>query len=60
MHGCIGEMLWRGGRTSKAQAQSYTYGNLLELFLMAGHSECAEAVCEVLRKKQTSAAPFHS
>ena len=28
-----------------------TYGNLLELFVNAGHTQCAEAVCEVLRKK---------
>ena len=30
-----------------------TYGNLLELFETAGQSQCAEVVCEVLRKKQT-------
>ena len=28
-----------------------TYGNLLELFVQAGHTECAEVLCEVLRKK---------
>ena len=28
-----------------------TYGNLLELFETAGHSQCAEVVCEVLKKK---------
>ena len=28
-----------------------TYANLLELFVDAGHTQCAEAVCEVLRKK---------
>ena len=28
-----------------------TYWNLLELFVRAGHQLCAEAVCEVLRKK---------
>ena len=28
-----------------------TYGNLLELFVQAGRTECAEVLCEVLRKK---------
>jgi len=28
-----------------------TYGNLLESFVQASHTQCAEAVCEVLRKK---------
>ena len=28
-----------------------TYGNLLELFVQAGHTQCAEVLCEVLRKK---------
>ena len=28
-----------------------TYGNLLQVFVDAGHGRCAEALCEVLRKK---------
>ena len=28
-----------------------TYGNLLELFVQSGHTQCAEVLCEVLRKK---------
>ena len=28
-----------------------TYGKLFELFVQAGHSQCAEALCEVLRKR---------
>lgn len=28
-----------------------TYGNLLESFIEAGHTKCAEVICEVLRKK---------
>ena len=28
-----------------------TYGNLLEVFVKAGHSRCAKTLCEVLRKK---------
>ena len=28
-----------------------TYGNLLELFVEAGHTPCAEVLCELLRKK---------
>ena len=28
-----------------------TYGNLLELFVQAGHTQCAEVLCEVLRRK---------
>ena len=37
------------------QGLAATYGNLLELFKTAGHSQCAEAVCEVLQKKKHSA-----
>ena len=37
---------WRNKQGPRA-----TYGNLLELFVKAGHTQCAEAVCEVLRKK---------
>ena len=33
------------------QGPKATYGNLLELCVKAGHMQCAEAVCEVLRKK---------
>ena len=28
-----------------------TYGNLLELFVDAGHTPCAEVLCELLTKK---------
>ena len=28
-----------------------TYGNLLELFVEAGHTHCAEVLCDLLRKK---------
>ena len=28
-----------------------TYGNLLEVCVKAGHTQSAEAICEVLRKK---------
>ena len=28
-----------------------TYGKLLELFEQAGHAQCAEALCQVLKKK---------
>ena len=38
-------------RWKSKQAHKATYGNLLELFVKAGHTQCAEAVCEVLRKK---------
>ena len=34
------------------QGLEATYGNLLELFKTAGHSRCAEVLCEVLRKKK--------
>ncbi len=37
---------WKGKRGLRA-----TYGNLLELFVKAGHTQCAEAVCEVIRRK---------
>ena len=30
-----------------------TYGKLLELFEQAGHTQCAEALCEVLKMKCT-------
>ena len=33
------------------QGLEATYGNLLELFKTAGHSQCAKVVCEVLKKK---------
>ena len=38
-------------RWKNYQGLHATYGNLLELFVNAGHTQCAEAVCEVLRKK---------
>ena len=38
-------------RWQTKQGLRATYGNLLELFVNAGHTQCAEAVCEVLRKK---------
>ena len=38
-------------RWKSKQAHKATYGNLLELFVKAGHTQCTEAVCEVLRKK---------
>ena len=34
------------------QGLEATYGNLLELFETAGQSRCAEAVCQLLRKKE--------
>ena len=34
-----------------SQGLRATYGNLLELFVKAEHSECAKAVREMLRKK---------
>ena len=37
--------MWRSKQGLRA-----TYGNLLEIFVKAGHSQCAEAVCEVLKK----------
>ena len=33
------------------QGLQATYGNLLEVFVRAGLADCAEMVCEVLRKK---------
>ena len=36
------------------QGMSATYRNLLELFETAGHSQCAEIVIEMLRKKSVS------
>ena len=33
------------------QGHAATYGNLLELFVKAGHTQCAEALCGVLREK---------
>ena len=38
-------------RWQSKQGIRATYGNLLELFVQAGHTECAEVLCEVLRKK---------
>ena len=38
-------------RWQSRQANRATYGNLLELFVQAGHTQCAEVLCEVLRKK---------
>ena len=38
-------------RWKNKQGPRATYGNLLEVFVRAGHTQCAEAVCEVLRKK---------
>ena len=38
--------LWQSKQGIRA-----TYGNLLELFVQAGHTQCAEVLCEVLRKK---------
>ena len=35
------------------QGLEATYGILLELFETAGHSQCAKAVCEVLKKKHS-------
>ena len=37
-------------RWKRNQAPQATYKKLLELFVQAGCVECAEAVCEVLRK----------
>ena len=28
-----------------------TYGNLMKVCIEAGHSQCAEAMCEILKKK---------
>lgn len=28
-----------------------TYGNLLKLFMNAGYTQCAETICEMLKKK---------
>ena len=33
------------------QMHHATYGNLLQVFVDAGHTECAEALCAVLRKE---------
>jgi hypothetical protein len=33
------------------QGPAATYRNLLKLLIEAKHAECAEAVCEVLKKK---------
>ena len=38
--------IWKSNQGTRA-----TYGNLLELFVNAGHTQCAEALCEILRKK---------
>ena len=38
-------------RWKRKQGLAATYGNLLELFVKAGHTQCAEALCKVLREK---------
>ena len=38
-------------RWKSKQGLRATYGNLLELCVNAGHSMCAEAVCQVLRNR---------
>jgi hypothetical protein len=38
-------------RWKSKQGLRATYGNLLELFVEAGHTQCAEAICEVIRGK---------
>ena len=35
----------------EAIGSSATYGKLLEVFVQAGNTECAEALCEVIKKK---------
>ena len=35
------------------QGLQATYGNLLEIFVRAGHGQCAETVCDVLKKRGT-------
>ena len=39
-------MKWKNSQMRRA-----TYGNLLQVFVDAGHTEGAKALCEVLRKK---------
>ena len=45
---CRKEVLrrWKSNQGLRA-----TYGNLLKLFMEAGQTQCAEAVCNVVRKK---------
>ena len=52
------EALKRWWNRQRLQA---TYRNLLQLFVQAGHSPCAKALCEVLRKKceNTELIPIH-
>ena len=38
-------------RWQKKLGLGATYGNLLEVFVQAGHTECAEALCQVLKMK---------
>ena len=38
-------------RWQKKLGLGATYGNLLEVFVEAGHTECAEALCQVLKMK---------
>ena len=38
-------------RWKSKQGLRATYGHLLELCVKAGHSECAKAVCQVLRDR---------
>lgn len=45
---CRREALWRWQNNQGLHA---TYGNLLELFVKAGHMQCAKAICVVLKKK---------
>ena len=39
-------MMWQSKQGFRA-----TYGNLLVLFEHAGHTQCAQVLCEVLRRK---------
>ncbi len=40
-------------RWKSNQGLGATYKNLLEVFVKAGHSECAETLCDVLRARGT-------
>ena len=42
------------------QALDSTYRNLLEVFVRAKHSKCAQALCEVLRKRSKNSKFFLS
>ena len=44
---------WRSSQGLRAN-----FGSLLELFVKAGHSMCAEAVCDLLKKKYTVSTEF--